>query len=294
MKMKKFFIGLGKAALYFGTYFGGQLAVSFGVSIILAIIAMISVMKPDGTYDMTAYVNKFNGMLNDWLYVIMIVSGILTILAFWIVTLIRKKKFMCEASLVKFKPSTVAPIVIGGIAFNFAISYLLSLIPFPQSWIDSYEASSSEVLGNVGVLMWISVVIMAPLVEELTFRGFMYSRLKTGMPKWIAVIITSLVFGVVHGTIIWALYTFVFSLALICILERTKSLWGCILFHMAFNLVGAMMSTWPEMLDNINEWVILIVTVVLTIGCSVWFMLLTKKKKTEEVNNTQISENQMV
>lgn len=291
--MKKFFIGVGKAALYFGTYFGGQLIISFGISIVLAVVAILSVMKPDGTYDMMAYMNKFNGMFSDWLYVIMIVSGILTILVFWIVTLIRKKKFMREASLVKFKPSTVAPIVIGGIAFNFFISYCMSLIPFPQAWIDSYEASSSELLGGAGVLMWISVVIMAPLVEELTFRGFMYSRLKTGMAKWIAMVIISLVFGMVHGTIIWAIYTFVFSLALICILERTKSLWGCILFHMAFNLVGATMSTWPEMMENINEWVIFIAAIVITVGCFLWFMLLTKKKKSEVAKETVIEEKQM-
>lgn len=291
--MKKFFIGVGKAALYFGAYFGGQLVVSFGISMVLAVVAMLSVMKPDGTYDMTAYMNRFNVMLNDWLYVIMVISGILTILTFWIVTLIRKKKFLKEASLVKFKPSTVAPIIIGGISLNFAISFLLNFVPFPQSWIESYEASSSELLGGAGILMWISVVIMAPLVEELTFRGFMYSRLKTGMAKWIAIIITSLVFGIVHGTIIWAIYTFIFSLVLISVLERTKSLWGSILLHMSFNLVGATMSTWPNMLDNVNEWIIFIASIVLTAGCAVWFMLLTKKKK-EEVNNTQISENQMV
>ena len=94
MKMKKFFIGVGKAALYFGAYFGGQMVVSFGISMVLAVVAMLSVMKPDGTYDMTAYMNRFNVMLNDWLYVIMVISGILTILTFWIVTLIRKKKFL--------------------------------------------------------------------------------------------------------------------------------------------------------------------------------------------------------
>ena len=291
--MKKFFIGVGKAILYFGAYLGGQVVVSFGVIIVLATIAMMSVMKPDGTYDMTAYMDKFNEMLGGCMYVILIVAGILTILTFWIVTLIRKKKFLKEASLVKFKPATVAPIVIGGISLNFAISYLMGLIPFPQSWIDSYQSSSSELLGGTGIMLWISVVIMAPLVEELTFRGFMYSRLKTGMAKWIAMIITSLVFGIVHGTIIWAIYTFVFGMILIWVLEKTKSLWGSILLHMSFNLVGATMSTWPNMLDNVNEWVIVIVSLVLTAGCAVWFILLTKNKN-EEVNNTQISENQMV
>ena len=195
---------------------------------------------------------------------------------------IRKKKFAESASLKKFKPATVAPIVIGGIAFNFAISYLMNLIPFPQAWIDSYEASSSELLGNVGIALWIAVVIMAPLVEELTFRGFMYTRLKQGMPKWIAVVLTSLVFGIVHGTSIWAIYTFVFSLCLIYIFEKTKSLWACILFHMSFNIVGAVMSTWPVVAEKLDSTWIYIGFIVLTVGMAVWFAFATKGAKDEE------------
>ncbi|MBQ8040700.1 MAG: CPBP family intramembrane metalloprotease [Lachnospiraceae bacterium] len=292
--MKKFWVNVGKAAAYFGAYFGGQMVVSFAVSLVLSTIVSISMIQPDGSFDMEAYMDKANAALANTMPYILIGAGILTILVFFIVAKIRKKKFTESASLRKFKPATVAPIVLGGIAFNFAISYLMNLIPFPQTWIDSYEASSNELLGNVSIALWISVVIMAPLVEELTFRGFMYTRLKQGMPKWIAVILTSLVFGIVHGTIIWAIYTFVFSLALIYIFERTKSIWACILFHMAFNLVGAVMSTWPEMLDNVNEWLIFGVTIVLIAGCCVWFILLTNKKKVEVNEEVVIEEKQTV
>lgn len=298
MKMKKFWISVGKAVLYFGAYFGAQVVVSFAVSLVLSVIVSISMMQPDGAFDMDAYMNKANAALVEAMPCILIVSGLLTILIFFIVAKIRKKKFAKSALLNKLKPATIAPIVIGGIAFNFAISYVLSIIPFPQSWIESYEASSSELLGSVSIVLWISVVIMAPLVEELTFRGFIYTRLKQGMAKWIAVILTSLLFGVVHGTIIWAMYTFVFSLCLIYIFERTKSLWGCILFHMAFNLVGAVMSTWPEFGEKIDGLAMIIGSVIVTIAAAVWFILVSKKGDNEAVEetetNNEIGEKQMM
>lgn len=280
--MKKFWVNVGKAAAYFGAYFGGQIVVSLAVSLVLSTIISITMISPDGSFDMEAYMNKANAALADAMPYILIGAGIFSILTFFIVAKIRKKKFAESASLKKFKPATVAPIVIGGIAFNFAISYLMNLIPFPQAWIDSYETSSSELLGNVGIALWIAVVIMAPLVEELTFRGFMYTRLKQGMPKWIAVVLTSLVFGIVHGTIIWAIYTFVFSLSLIYIFEKTKSLWACILFHMSFNIVGAVMSTWPVVAEKLDSTWIYIGFIVLTVGMAVWFAFATKGAKDEE------------
>ena len=295
MKVKKFFIGLGQAALYFGAYFGAQVVVSFAISLVISVVISISMIQPDGSFNEVAYTVKATEALARSMNWIMIASGLVALLIFWIVTLIRKKKLFREVSLNKMKPAALAPIVIGGVAFNFAISYIMSLIPFPQTWIESYEASSSDVLGGTGIAMWIAVVIMAPIVEEITFRGFMYSRLKSGMAKWIATLVVSLVFGMVHGTIIWAMYTFVFSLCLIFILERTKSLWGCIAFHMAFNLVGATMSAWPKLeyaIEDFALWV-LIGSVVITIGCAAWFVLLTKKKEVEEEINTQIPENQM-
>lgn len=293
--MKKFFIGVGKAILYFGTYLGMQFALSFAFSLVISVFVSLTMIRPDGSFDMAAYMDKANALINESMYYILIASGLMTILVFWIVAKIRKKKFAQTASLNKLKPATIAPILIGGMAFNFAISYLLSLIPFPQSWIDSYEASSSQVLGSAGIAMWIAVVIMAPLVEELTFRGFVYSRLKSGMAKWIAVIITSLVFGIVHGTIIWAIYTFVFSLCLICILERTGSLWGCILFHMAFNLVGALMSTWPQIGEKLDGLAVLAGSVVVTIVAGVWFILVSKKKEeVEGITDTEAGEKQLM
>ena len=279
--MKKFWVNVGKAAAYFGAYFGGQMVVSFIVNFVLSAVISAKMVMESGALDMDLYTEQVMGTLTNVMPYILIASGLLTILVFFIVAKIRKKKFTQTVGLTKFKGATIAPIILGGIGFNFAISYLMNLIPFPESWIESYQASSSELLGGTGIALWISVVIMAPLVEELTFRGFMYTRLKQGMPKWIAIVVTSLIFGCVHGTIIWAMYTFVFSLALIAILERTKSTWACVLFHMSFNLVGAIMSTWPVVGETLDSTWIYIGFIVLTVAMAVWFAFATKGVKDE-------------
>ena len=279
--MKKFWVNVGKAASYFGAYLGGQMVVSFIVSFVLGAVVSAKMVMENGTIDMDLYTEQVMGILESAMPYIIVVSGLLTILVFFIVAKIRKKKFAQSAELNKFKPVTVAPIVIGGIAFNFAISFLMNLIPFPEKLVESYENSINQVLGEVGIITWIAAVIMAPIVEELTFRGFMYTRLKQGMPKWIAIIVSSLAFGIVHGNVIQGIYTFVFGLSLVWIYERTKSIWSCILFHMSFNLVGAVMSTWPVVAEKLDSLWIYIGFVVLTVGMAVWFALATKKVKDE-------------
>ena len=284
--MKKFWVNVGKAAAYFGTYYGAQFVISFVISLVISVFVSISMVQPDGSFDMDAYTEKAMAVLGEVTPYILIVSGIVTLIVFFVVAKIRKKKLTQSAGLNKFKASTIAPVIIGGISFNYAISYAMSLIPFPESWVESYQTNSSQLLGGTSVAFWIAVVIMAPLVEELTFRGFVYTRLKQGMKKWIAVIVTSLLFGMVHGTIIWAMYTFVFSLCLIYIFEKTNSLWTSILFHFAFNLAGMLLSSIPKLAEKMDGIVWMIGSFVVVIVATGWFVLVTKNSKKEVLEET--------
>ena len=275
--MKKFFIGVGKAALYFGTYLGCQFLTSFAICIVIALVLSLQVQS--GNMNAVEYMTTYTNLVNQSIYYILILAGILNLLIYWIVTLIRKKKFYQEVSLRKMNPVIAFPIIFGGVAFNFLMSFLMTIIPFPQAWWSSYEAKSSSLMGGGGITLWIATVIAAPVVEEIVFRGFVFSRLKTGMNKWIALIVTSFLFGCVHGTIIWGTYTFIFGAVLILILERCKSLWACILFHMAFNVVGAASSTWPEVFESLNSIAVLAGSLVVAVACTIWFILITKEKK---------------
>jgi membrane protease YdiL (CAAX protease family) len=100
--------------------------------------------------------------------------------------------------------------------------------------------------GPALVMTFISLVILPPLAEEIMVRGFLYSSLKKAMRMRYAVILTSALFAAAHlpeggsaGPLyIAALDTFVLSLVLIYLREKTGSLWASIGLHAIKNGVA--------------------------------------------------------
>lgn len=50
------------------------------------------------------------------------------------------------------------------------------------------------------ILLFLAVVVMAPIVEEIAFRGVLYNLLNLTMPLWLSAVISSAIFGLLHGT----------------------------------------------------------------------------------------------
>jgi membrane protease YdiL (CAAX protease family) len=98
------------------------------------------------------------------------------------------------------------------------------------------------------ILTFISLVILPPLTEEIMVRGFLYSSLKKGMRLVPAALATSLLFASAHlpeggaaGPLyIAAIDTFILSLFLIYLREKTGSLWSSITLHATKNGVAFM------------------------------------------------------
>lgn len=102
------------------------------------------------------------------------------------------------------------------------------------------EIGFDNVHGAIAISMaFISLVVLPPLVEEIMVRGFLYSSFKKALPTAAAVIMTSLIFASLHlleggssGLLyIAGLDTFILSLVLIFLREKTGSLWASITLH---------------------------------------------------------------
>jgi membrane protease YdiL (CAAX protease family) len=96
------------------------------------------------------------------------------------------------------------------------------------------------------VLAFISLVIIPPLGEETLVRGYLYSGLRKVWRFWPALLVTSLVFGAAHlqlggGTpLVWAaaIDTFLLSIVLVFLREKTGAIYAGILVHMLNNLIA--------------------------------------------------------
>ena len=257
--MKKGFKAVGKAVVYFATYLLMQVIVSVVYSSVITTQMTMEIMAAGEEIDIMAMTAEVTELLMDRLMEMTFVAGIVTLVLFWLVFLIRRKKFTKEVCLRKFPVNGILPIAVLAACFNVITTVVVSYFPWPQSWMDSYAASASSIDGSL--MAWLTAVLMAPVLEEIVFRGLMYTRLKKGLPAIAAAIVTSLAFGIAHGTIIWFIYTFIFSLVLIWVFEKFQSLGACIALHMAYNLSGMALSLVPEEAELVI-WVLLALAIV--------------------------------
>lgn len=84
-------------------------------------------------------------------------------------------------------------------------------------------------------LAFLTLVVIAPLAEEILMRGYLYGKLRKFVPVWLAMIITSALFGVLHGQWNVGVDVFALSLVLCSLREVTGSIWAGVLLHMAKN-----------------------------------------------------------
>ena len=85
------------------------------------------------------------------------------------------------------------------------------------------------------ILAFLTLVVLAPVAEELLFRGYLYGKLRSWISIWAAALVTSVVFGVVHGQWNVGVDVFVLSLVMCSLREMTGSIWAGILLHMLKN-----------------------------------------------------------
>jgi membrane protease YdiL (CAAX protease family) len=85
------------------------------------------------------------------------------------------------------------------------------------------------------ILAMVMLVFIAPVAEEVLFRGYLFGKLRAHVPVWLAILLTSLLFAVVHGA--WNVGIDVFALSIVLCLLRviSGSLWPSILLHMMKN-----------------------------------------------------------
>lgn len=96
------------------------------------------------------------------------------------------------------------------------------------------------------VLAFVSLAVIPPLAEEIVMRGFLYTGLRKWLPKVLAALAVSALFGAAHlaeggaaGPLwIGAIDTFTLSLVLVFLREQTGNLWAGISLHALKNAIA--------------------------------------------------------
>ena len=84
---------------------------------------------------------------------------------------------------------------------------------------------------------FVLIAVVAPIVEELTFRGAGYSLLAP-YGQIVAIVGVGLLFGLVHGLIDGLLVLSMFGIALAWLRSRTESVYPGMAVHSLFNAIA--------------------------------------------------------
>lgn len=135
----------------------------------------------------------------DWMYV--------AIIAY---VLIKSLKYDHKSNFKKIKFRYVFLIVIVNVFFSYGMLYLANL-------------GSFLTLKSVALESLIGTILISPIAEEIIFRGIILNRLKLVISPSIAILVSSLCFGVLHsyGNIISAI---VFGLCMCILYLKTNNI----------------------------------------------------------------------
>ncbi len=133
-----------------------------------------------------------------------------------------------------------------GVIITFIFMFLLDFSGFNNWLIHAFgiEKTSQETVkiyqqtdaGMMRLLIAITVVVVAPLVEEVVFRGYIYTVTKRFTSRVVATLLTALLFGVVHNYLVGLIPLIFLAILLTLAYEKTGSLWAPISIHAVFNL----------------------------------------------------------
>ena len=138
----------------------------------------------------------------------------------------------------------VFPIAIVGVLLTWGVLGVLQITNFfewlqgllgndgKQEVVKAFTENDDPVM--LGLLVLLAVVV-APLTEEILFRGYLYPVAKRFVGRWSAIIFGALVFAVLHHNAQALIPLFVLGVLLTLAYEFTGSIWAPIGIHTLFN-----------------------------------------------------------
>ncbi len=124
-----------------------------------------------------------------------------------------------------------------GFGCSFLFSALITVIPFPEFLMESYQKSSDGLRdGTDQTLALLSTILLAPFAEEIVFRGYMLNRLLQDLDERTAVLASAAVFALCHVSLLWMVYAALMGYLLAEVAVREDNVAYSIALHIGFNL----------------------------------------------------------
>ena len=135
----------------------------------------------------------------------------------------------------------IVVLLLGIFAVNNLYSYVISVLHLNIQTNDQVLLAHSKNAPLTTYATLIAAVIVAPICEEIFFRGFVFAGLCRSMPVGWAIVLSALIFATTHADPGSFIVLFVIGLALAFLRWRTHSLWPGMMLHALNNGAAALL-----------------------------------------------------
>ena len=216
--------------------------ITVAIEIVLIIPDFIRIIKNSQTTEYSQIFYEINQLIYDKAMFLTFVSGLVTIPVLYLFFFLDKKKYRDRHMVVSYVPLPTLSYLYAALLGVFACLSLNNLIDITGiiNYSPVYQEIENTFFGGKYFIVFLTSVCMAPILEELLFRGLIYKRLRNTCNSFVAAIISSLAFGISHGNLVQFLYAFLAGMLLAYVYEKYKNLWAPILFHLCANTISVL------------------------------------------------------
>ena len=137
----------------------------------------------------------------------------------------------------KIAIKTIVIVIIISLALNLVFQSVQLL--FPESMRSELMVEmDTDLKGVKSLIGFITVVIIAPFTEEILFRGLILGELAKCFNIHIAIILQAILFGIMHGNIIWAVIAFLSAMLYGYFIRKYGNIFTSTIGHMSVNLLS--------------------------------------------------------
>lgn len=222
---------------------------------------------------------------------ILILSQLIAFLVFGI-WYRKQSKTKVHRSITKIiHGKTIGCVVVLGAGLQILTNMALQIayIFVPEAIENMSELMEQAGIGEMNVFSMAATVILAPVVEEIIFRGVTLNLAKkAGASFVVANVIQAVMFGVYHGNWVQGVYAGVLGLVLGYVAQKYGSLYPSILLHLAYNLAATLLSAVSASLpETIMTQIILAVAAFILVILGICLFKADSKEEAQEIVESQ-------
>lgn len=223
--MKKKLAMVGKIIGFILIYFAAQ----FIFSMIFSISYTVTHMGMEEA--------KLGEIIMENQYILSGGGAILTLIIFALILRGKEKNLWQKCNFKKLNRNEFLKSMFLILALNF---FTLAFVNIFGDKFESYKSVSEGLVNaRTSIFSMLVILVIAPVFEEIFFRGIIFNELKSNMNVVLALVIQGVLFGIFHGNILQAIYASLLGVVLGVIYMWTGSIWSNILGHFLYNILGS-------------------------------------------------------